>query len=239
MRTHIAVLLTVLGLACDDAAAPPAPADIAVAFASAATTVVPGEPLILDGTNGTLRVDSILLLVGRVRIDDGENACTPPTASPCVTFGDIGLVPLPLAFDPHVVRSIDVSDVTPLTTIRFEVRPLGQIEESVASDVRATHPEWPDSAAALVTGTFRRAGDAPAPFRSYLLASFEMAAPILGPAPRADSLTFIIAANPLAWFSRPKGEVLELSYFDHATTGRFVDFRQIMEDGFVGQVFVR
>ena len=239
MRTHIAVLLAVLGLACDDASAPPAPADVAVAFASAATTIEPGEPLILDGGNGTLRVDSILLLVGRVRIEAGEDACTTPTAPSCITFGDVGLVPLPLTFDPHVVRSATVADPTRLTTIRFEVRPLGQLEEAVVADVRAARPLWPDSAAALVTGTFRRPGELPIPYRSYVLASFELGASIVGSAPRADALTFIIAANPLAWFSRPKGEVLELSYFDHSTTGRFVDLRQILEDGFVGQVFVR
>lgn len=239
MRTHIAVLLAVPGLACDDASAPPAPADVAVAFASAATTVEPGQPLILEGGNGTLRVDSILLLVGGVQIEAGDDACTTPTAPSCIAFGDVGLVPLPLTFDPHIVRRATVPDATRLTTIHFEVRPLGQLEEAVAADVRAARPLWPDSAAALVTGTFRRPGESPIPYRSYLMASFEMAAPIFGSAPRADDLTFIIAANPLAWFSRPKGEVLELSHFDHATTGRFVDFRQIMKDGFVGQAFVR
>lgn len=229
MRRPSAALAALLTLACADAPTQPAAdsARVTIALASAGTGITEGQPIRLAGGNGVLRVDSILLLIGSIALEPCDGCSVP----------DLGIVALPLSFEPHGLVEFEVVDAAGLERVRYEVRQLQELDPPVAAAVRAARPDWPDDAAALVTGTFRYPSASALSYRAYFRASFELEADLGDP--RAVDFTAVLAANPIAWFAREKGEVLELSYFDYATTGRILGASRIMPLGFVSQAFIR
>ena len=53
-----------------------------------------------------------------------------------------------------------------------------------------------------------------------------------GHSPRRPDKIVTVTVDPLAWFIRPDGTVLDLSQFDFDATGQVVEFEVEMEDGF-------
>ena len=104
---------------------------------------------------------------------------------------------------------------------------------AVAAEVRAAFPQWPRDASLVVTGTFLPAGSTTArPFTSFFEAEVRVERRLVPPLTVDGPTTLTLDVDPRAWFLA-SGAALDLSAFDYARTGRVVEFKTRVRDGFV------
>jgi hypothetical protein len=228
--------------------ASPAPGSGAGALTGPAR--VAGPPLVLVGTNGTLSIEEIRIVVSEVEIEAASGSClgaddsSDDVGDGCEEF-DTGprFLDLPLDGAPIEVAT----DVLPSGTydeLEFEIEDLeddeddsveGALIAAVRAQILAVVPDWPNEASALVTGSFTPTGGSSVDFRVFLKAEIEIEMELVpnlvvegGVASRA--LTVDIDTD--IWFTSANGSVLDLSQYDYDATGQLLEFDVEMEDGF-------
>ncbi len=254
-RLTLVTLATVLA-ACGDGTGPgatvaikfgtagaPAPSasapnlSVAPAYGAAAA-----QQLTVAGTNGTLSITDIRLIVDEFELDrvGGGNCDTDPAQ--CENFeAPPFFVDVPLTGAPLTVanRAIPAGRYERL---EFEVNDLqltpnedGAQVQALSTAVRAAFPDWPDEASMVVVGTFTPAGGgSPRAFRAYFIAwirvelAFEPAHLEITDA----SKSVVIAIHPDVWFKRADGSVLDLSQWDFPTTQQMLEFQLEIQRGF-------
>lgn len=211
---------------------------------------VAGPPLVLVGTNGTLTIDEIRLIVSEVeleKIDDsclGDDDSVDDLGDSCEEFNaGPSFLDLPLDGQPVEVAT----DLVPSGTyeeLEFEIEDLEDDEDdsveaalisAVRAEILAVVPDWPDEASALVTGSFTPTNGSAVDFRVFLKAEIEIEMeliPNLVIEGSAASRDVTVELSPDIWFMQASGEVIDLSQFDYDTTGELLEFDVEFEDGF-------
>lgn len=181
------------------------------------------DALVLTGSNGTLTITDIHLVVAEFEVD-GDDDATPCTGDDCEDF-QVGpvFVDLPLGGGSTAVGTGDIPPGT-YRELEFEVEDLDDDEEDPAERARiealrqqilAQFPDWPRDASMRVVGTFTPAGGAPRDFAVFLEAEIEieigLSPPlVVGP---GESRALQVELDPAALFVRG-GQVLDLSGAD-------------------------
>jgi hypothetical protein len=209
-----------------------------------------GAALAIAGTNGTLRIDDLRLVVAEFELkrqeDDDCDALTGSDHDACEEF-DAGpfFVDVPLEGGSTIV----VSTVVPADTYRridFEVEDLEDDGENAAeiarieaalAEIRAEFPEWPRKASMLAVGEFEPAdGSGGRPFRVFFEAEIEVERSLEPPMVVGgddSQRTVSVQLDPALWFTRADGSVLDLSAFD----GSLIEFEVEIERGFTSVEF--
>jgi hypothetical protein len=142
--------------------------------------------LVVTGSNGTLAISDIRLVVAEFELDgdDDVNRCgSTGGGGDCEDFNAGPMfVDLPLAGGPVAVGAGDVPPGV-YDEVEFEVEDLDDDEENAAERQRiealrqqilAEFPDWPRDASMLVVGTFTPTGGAARPFRAFVEAEIEI-----------------------------------------------------------------
>lgn len=256
------VLAGILGLlGCEGATGPEGTANVSVAFspadlssASADVRSLPGPSLTVtaDGSNGTLTLDSVHLVMSEFELKRSERACaddvdgTGEGDDDCEEF-EAGprFVEVPL----QAGSATAVTQQVPAGTyvgLEFEVEDL---EDDGGGDdgnrpgfleqIRGEFAEWPRDASMRVAGRFTPDGGEERRFVAYFEAEIEIEKRFPSPltVDGSGSRTVTVEVAPGEWFTRPDGSVADLSRYDWETTGRLAELEIDLEDGFTETEF--
>ncbi|HET9985588.1 MAG TPA: hypothetical protein VFQ38_18445 [Longimicrobiales bacterium] len=217
---------------------------------TAATAGMLDTPLVVTGSNGTLTITRIVMVVSKFALK-GEHDCVRADSThqehgeherDCRFRGKPFLLDLPLGGGDVSVAT----DAVPAGTydeLKFKVRDLHEDadddddahEQAGLAEVRAAlkqaFPDVPDAASMVVTGTFTPTGGTAKPFTTYFRAEVEVEMPIDPPLvvpAGGGSPTVTVHLDPTRWFERSSDRVLDLSAFD----GRLLPFEADMHVGF-------
>lgn len=200
------------------------------------------EDLVVAGTNGTLRITDIRLIVDEFELERVEvsDCDLEPKPAGCHDF-EIGpfFVAVPLGGQPLPVGE----GQTPAGTykeLEFEVNDVevdsgedGRRFASLIATVRESFSDWPDKASMVVVGTFTPPGGATRSFRTYFEAEIEVELEFRPPLEISDvSRSVVIQLLPDMWFRSADARVIDLSQFDFQATRKLVEFELEMEKGF-------
>lgn len=259
------------GSGSDDAASGPVQVRFATTLASGQASVLEtasqtagsvGDTLRIDGSNGTLIVTDIRMVVDELELegegcpgegemedeggDDRESSVQSTEEDggghdDCEVESEAFFLDLPL--DEGVVTVADDSLPEGMyDRVKFEVDDAGLDEDEaeeagiLAQEIRAEFPEWPDNASLMVEGLFLPAGGGDAqPFRAFFDAEIEVEMSLNPPVlVTADGADRVLTVEvrPERWFQRSDGTVVDLSTLDFETTGRVAELEVELEHGF-------
>jgi len=273
LRTLVtsALALAPLALAaCSDSTGTQAPGTVQVRFGVAngaanlradalAAAEAAGGPLVVTGSNGTLSITAIQVVVSRLKLNGVHD-------QPCVggqTTGDDSqgggddadecefqagpfFVDLPLDGGQLTVATGTVPPGT-YDRLRFKVKNLDFRDDDDHEDddaagqaavaalfnqIRAQFPDWPARASMRVAGTFTPTGGAAKPFTAYLKAEVKVELPLSPPLTVAEGSStsqVSVALDPAAFF-KSGAAVVDLSQFN----GSVGEFEFEAEHGFHG-----
>lgn len=260
--------MVILGLAvattaaCGDATGPAGLQTVSLNFrvsASAASPAGPsrasgprqvvGPPLVIEGTNGTLTIDEIRVIVDEAELEGADGSCDVPGSGDgdddCAEFeAPPRFLDLPLDGAP-VAAMVGLVPEGTYDELEFEIEDLEDDETdpaeaaaiaAVRAQVLAEFPDWPPQASALVAGSFTPTGGTAEAFRVFLDAEIEvemdLVPPLVVDADGSASRDLTVDVSPHIWFLRPDGSVFDLRQYDYDQTGRLLEFEVEMEDGF-------
>lgn len=263
MPAGLALLGTFLLAGCGDSIGVDGPQDVTLSFrtaevqpssAPAADVIGPaGAPIQFDGTNGTLVIDQVLMIVSEVELDsedscDDDDAPSGESFDDCEDFeADPYLVDLPLDGSPISVFSALIAPGV-YDELEFEIEDidlddLGDDDEKergimeLRDQVRALVPDWPEKASMYVTGTFQPMDGEPEAFRTFIEAEIEVELDlipnlVIGEDGMANR-DLIVDVRPDLWFIDHQGQVRDLREWDYDTTGRILELEIEIENGFI------
>lgn len=249
-RILLAALVSLALPACDSATGTGA-GNVTVRFAAASATgsssrallnvsAAAGDQLVVTGANGTLTITDVRLIASEFKLERAEGACEgleDEAEEACEKF-EAGpmFLDLPLGAGAVVAASQEVPAGS-YTELKFEAEDIDFDEEddddkgaaiqSLAQAVRSAFPNWPEDASMVVVGDFNGK-----PFTAFFEAEVKVEkefdpALVIGDANRVVT----VEVDPSAWFMSG-GNVIDLSGFDFATTGKVVEFEAKLDDGF-------
>jgi len=194
----------------------------------------------IPGSNGTLEITAITLLVSELELDPVENGDCGGDGEQCEEI-EVGPFPVdvPLTGEPVTV-AIGAIEPGTYEELEFKVEDFEADEgedasalEQLLEQVRLQFGDWPGNASMVVEGTFHPAdGSASKDFRVYFRAEIELELELNPPREITEAGQTVTVDLHLAdWFTRPDGTVLDLSQFDYSTTGEVVEFELELENG--------
>jgi len=200
----------------------------------------------IEGTNGTLTITGVSFVVAELELERLGSACEADgEGSVCDDYkAAIAFVKLPMSGEAVTVAT-DAVAPGDYHALDFEVKNLdadenddsGKREEMLAllAAIRTTHgfTDFPEKASMVVEGTFTPTGGVAVAFRVYfdaeIEAEFELD-PVLSVDGSTRSHVLTVDLQPMRWFERGDGTVVDLSRMDYSLTGLL--FELDMEDGF-------
>ena len=195
------------------------------------------DELVLTGTNGTLRIEDIRLIVSELELERTEGSCAsePEDDEDCEEF-ESGpfLVDLPLGTG-AVTLAADQIPAGTYTELEFEVEDLSDDDDplepaglqNILSQITTTYPNFPRSASMVVKGTFTPVGGSARPFIVYFDAEIEVEKDLIPPVTVPEATAITVHVNPDAWFKKGS-QVVDLSQLN----GRLIEFELEIESGF-------
>ena len=254
----VAAIILIAG-ACDDAMGPGAgDPTVGISFATVAPTGASPAPsaaavalsthgadaTVLEGTNGTLTLTDVRLIVAEFELDRAgvncdevvdEDACekfeAPPAFIDLPLAGGAALaVEQPVPAGEYKELDFEIED---LEDDEDEAELAQQIRE-LRDSILAEFPDWPDKASVLVTGEFTPTAGTATEFRAYFEAEIEIERHFEPPLLIADGgagATVTVNIDPSVWFRSPDGTVLDLTEYDYDATGQVWEFKVEFEDG--------
>lgn len=258
MTAMTAAAVAMTAAACDDSTGPGAGTPVAVAFSAggsataanqAASPSLLAQDLSITGTNGTLVIQDLRVIVAEFELDrlhdDGctedvngveDDSCEKFEAAPA--FVDVPLdggdvLAVTAAVDPDTYDEMEF-EIEDLDDDEEDPVKAQQIEE-LMNEILAQFPDWPREASMLVTGTFTANGGEPVAFRVYFEAEVEIELELSPPVTITDDgtgATFTVTIDPALWFRQADGTVMNLAQHDFDTTGAVVPFEVEIENGF-------
>ncbi len=251
------VLVAGLALAgCGDDGGPTAAAPVSIRFSAGAATGAfrlfgGGGPteLVITGTNGTLRITDIRVIVDEFELERTETVdCDiEPEPPGCADFEQRFLfVDVPVVGEQPVTVATSAIPAGTYEGLEFEVEDLetdaddpedaadAALAQALLTTIRQTFPDWPAKASMVVVGTFTPTGGTARAFRVYFEAEIEVELPFLTPLAVVEGVSesFRIELSPQLWFRNADGTVRDLSQDDFTATGRLVQFELEIEGGF-------
>lgn len=244
-KTLFACTLATLALACSDSTGPADDGELQIRFSgrSAAASapgagVAPASAVAFEGSNGTLEIDQILLIVSEFELEGDDDLCEDD--SDCNEFESLPfLVDLPLDGGDVTVATDEVPAGS-YDELEFEVEDVDLDDdgdeddpakraalEQILVEVRSLFPLFPEDASMVARGTFTPTDGAPRDFTVYFEAEIEIEMDLSPPIqiPGVGSVTVVV--DPARWFETG-GTVLDLSAFD----GQLLEFEVEIENGF-------
>lgn len=243
-RLTIAALVPFLW-ACEDTTGPEGARQVAVRFqavtptgasasrASASTASFDHVPssgaITLTGTNGTLVIQDIRLIVSEIKLERAEGECGGEKDDHCEEFeGGPFLVDLLEGGPDEVVSALIPAGS--YTELKFEVEDLDldddddsgerQAKQAILTQVRRSYPAYPKDATMVAHGTFN--GE---PFTVYFEAEIEVEQEFSTPF-RVEDGAITVNLSPAAWFERGT-QVMDL----RALNGQTIEFEAEFENG--------
>ena len=216
------------------------------------------SPLVVEGTNGTLEIDAVHLVVAELELEGSEGACESSEEmdddadedddgdddeedSECPDFeADPFFLDLPLDGSGVEVVTDEVAAGT-YHELEFEAEDVELDEEdedeaeltALADEIRADFPEWPAEASLRVAGTFTPADGDPVEYATYFDAEVEVEMildPPLEITGDGASRELVVRVRPDLWFERMDGTVRDLSALQDAE--ELPELEVELEDGF-------
>lgn len=204
---------------------------------------VEGDALVLTGSNGTLQIDELYVVMDEFelkRADDDhcveeDDSCEKFRAGPAflnVPLDGSGVIAVQQAVDTGTYARLD-----------FEIDDLDDDEENAAkaaqvtalrTEIRSQFPDWPQDASMLVVGTFTPAGGTAVAFRVYFEAEVEVEMRLQPPVvidASATSPSFTVRIDAAMLFRNGDGSVRNLALLDFGATGSVIDFEVEIENG--------
>lgn len=251
-KTFAAAALLALA-ACDNPAVGGGDGRVQLRFGMAGSQALSSEAsfqtggtgqMVITGTNGTLRIDDLRMVVAEFELkgDDDVNTCGQQAGADddCEDFNAGPLfIDVPLTGGPVATGSGDVPPGV-YEEVEFEVEDLDDDEEDPAERARIEQlrqqilqqfPDWPRDASLLVVGSFTPTGGQPVSFRAFIEAEIEIETelnPRLTVA-EGESRSVDVLLDPATLF-RSGSNVLNLAQ----STGR-IELEQRIRTGFRGR----
>lgn len=253
--------------ACDDTTGVPGPGEVAVNFrladGSTALAASPagsparmggvtfaGSEIAWTGSNGTLEIDEIRIIVREAELESDDGACPVSTAydddddaddHSCEFEAPPTFVDLPLDGTPVEVFT-SLVPAGRYDELEVEVDDLDDDwsdhpgHRELREEILSEFPDWPKDASAMVVGTFTPTGGDPMPFRVFLEAEVEVEMELSPPLVVDDQgnagRALTVDLRPDLWFSDFQGGLLPLHEWDWDATGRLLELEVEFEDGF-------
>jgi len=198
------------------------------------------DSLVLSGTNGTLKISDIRLIVDKVKLEQNTDS-TGAEGDEVEIEREVeverpSFVDLPL--QEGEVSPIAAGDVPTgtYTELEFEVDDLDDegASQGVLSDIREEFPNWPEDGSMVVAGSFTPSNSTATSFTTYFEAEIEIErglTPALEVTDEGFSRGLIVRLDPGQWFKTADGTVQDLSKSDFEDTGQVVEFEAEFEDG--------
>jgi hypothetical protein len=247
----LAAIVAVAIVGCDSTGPSTSGGELKVSFTTASSstqstpslTKIASDSLVLSGSNGTLQITDIRLIVDKVKLEqdtDGTNEDgTEIEIEREVEVERPRFLDLPLQeSEVSPVAAGDVPNGT-YNELEFEVDDLDDDEgnaQELLSDLRNEEgfPNWPEDASMIVVGTFASSGGTSTSFSTYFEAEIEVEQ-LLNPPIEVNSEGFsrelIVRLDPARWFERGDGTIEDLSQFDFEETGTVKELEAEFEDG--------
>ena len=193
-------------------------------------------PVTVTGSNGTLLIQDIRLIVSELELNRVDAACVEDSDSDdCEEFeGGPFLVNL-LDGTPNQVVNALIPPGT-YSKFEFEVEDVEADEDddsgeraamqAILTQVRQAYPAFPGDASMVVHGTFTPTGGAAQVFTVYFDAEVEVEQEFATPFRVPEDGLINVNLDPAAWF-RDGGQVLNLA----ALNGQLIEFHQDFEQG--------
>ena len=267
-RSIFVALITILFLsACDDGVGVGSPASATLAFRAASSapagapagpagapvrsSSAPARAVAVQGSNGTLTLEEVYLIVSEVEldsddcddddVDDDDFDDSDDDLFPCGDF-ETGprLVQLPMDGAPIEAFQGTIAPGR-YEELEFEVEDLEDDDdddwaeiEALRNEILALVPDWPRRASIYVTGTFQPDGGEAVAFRTFVDAEIEVEMEFEPPLVIGDDddTLLVVDIRPDLWFSNGQGGVLDLTQWDYEETGRILELEVEIEDGF-------
>jgi hypothetical protein len=242
-RTSLAFIFAIAFafVACDSAGPSSSDTDVQVGFStsspsaqsSSLTTSTLGagaadESLVLSGSNGTLQIDDMRLIVDEVELESEADSAEFESEKP--SFLDLPL-------DTTEVASVVSGQVPPglYNELEFEVED-AELDDGDDDDGIQALPDdidaagfnnWPNNASMVVVGEFTPEGDTARSFTTYFEAEIEVEVEMEGRSFEVGtddpSRRLTIRLDPAQWF-RTDGTVKDLSQNDYDQPSDVVEF---------------
>ncbi len=219
--------------------------ELAAASAAKLGKTAAGE-LSISGTNGTLTLTDVRLIVAEFELERQEHdlACESTVDDDgCEKFESPPFfLPLPLETTTVTVARGTIPPDT-YDKLEFEIEDLEDDPEdddfaavqALLTTIRGEFADWPDKASMLLVGQFDP-GDSPVrDFRVYAEAEIEIELdlnpPLVIDSEGAD-YDVTIRVDPTLWLMNTDGTVRDLSSFDYDLTGNLLEFEVEIQNGF-------
>jgi hypothetical protein len=216
------------------------------ALASGPDLILGGASLTVEGTNGTLVIEEIRLIIAEVELDGEDDSCDDdaPAVNDCAEFEALpSFLDLPLDGEP-IEAFVGMIPAGTYEELEFEIEDLEDDEDdpvfaSAIAELRAQIideiPDWPLKASGMVSGTFESVATGLVSFRVFLDAEIEIERDLIPPlvvgADGVVNADLTVDIRPDIWFTRLDGSVMELQDYDWDLTGQLLEFELEMEDG--------
>lgn len=253
----LAVALAISLVGCDSTGSSTTGGNVEVGFSTissspqstSAFTKADHDSLTLSGSNGTLAITDIRLVVDKVKLKEDTES----------TDGSGEEVEIEREVEVEQPRFLDLplqnSEVSPVAAgdvpagtynaFEFEVDDLeddaddgesddNQNDRELLADIRAEFPDWPEDASMIVVGTFTPSGGTPTSFATYFEAEIEVERALRPPievTSEGFSRTLVVRLDPARWFAQGDGTVEDLSQFDFEETGTVRELEAEFEEG--------
>ena len=263
-RYAVPLVMAAAMAACSDTAGLEDGGSIGIRFAgttapsaaASGTDAALGAGIDLPGTNGTLTLDDVRLIIREFELDLVDDRCGDDSEGSsgegssrdndddCEKFkAPPAFVNLPLEGDGAKIVEQQVPpglyDELELEVKEVEDEPddddsRDQKMVDLLAAIRVQYPEWPRKASLRVEGTFTPVNGSPRAFTAYFEAEIEIEMEfnpplLIGP---DDSAIVTVEVDPSLWFRLSDNRVVDLSAHDYATTGRVSEFEIELEKGF-------
>lgn len=203
-----------------------------------ATAATEHDSLIIEGSNGTLRIDDIRFIVEEFELDPEE--AEEDTAELEEFEADPFFVDLPLNEETLSLANSQIRAGL-YEELEFEVENLDfddgdddEEHQALADTIRSHFPDWPDEASMVISGTFTPADGEAQAFKVFAEAEIEIELEFEPPLEvTADNMGQVVSVriNPVRWFERSDGTVFDLSEYDWDQQQELLEFSAEFEDG--------
>jgi len=194
---------------------------------SGATAKSSHASLQIPGSNGTLEVADVRLIVSEIELEGDADSAE--------FESEPRLLDLPL--DTTDVEPVTASEIPPATydEFEFEVEDVEvddadddeEVLQNLRDQIREDFPNWPEGASMVVVGTYTPEGGSSQDFTTYFDAEIEVERefePALEVTGEGFSRTLTVQLDPTRWFSRADGTVQDLTQNDGELTELEVEF---------------